>query len=84
LACKIAETSLSGAATAAIGFALGEIPWGFSMSNQYLQFDICAQALTAKEGHLDVAQLSDSGIGIKPEESRVKDAIAKAYALIQC
>jgi L-alanine-DL-glutamate epimerase-like enolase superfamily enzyme len=83
LACKIAETSLSGAATAAIGFALGEIPWGFSMSNQYLQFDICAHALTAKEGHLDVAQLSASGIGIKPEESRVKDAIAKAYALIQ-
>ena len=43
-----------------------------------------AQALTAKEGHLDVTQLSDSGIGIKPEESRVKDAIAKGYALIQC
>jgi hypothetical protein len=54
------------------------------MSNQYLQFDICAQALTAKEGHLDVTQLSDSGIGIKPEESRVKNAIAKGYGLIQC
>jgi len=84
LACKIAETSLSGAATAAIGFALGEVPWGFSMSNQYLQFDICDQALTANAGHLDVSQLADSGIGIKPQESRVKDAIAKGYALIQC
>jgi hypothetical protein len=54
------------------------------MSNQYLQFDICDQALTANAGHLDVSQLADSGIGIKPQESRVKDAIAKGYALIQC
>ncbi len=84
LACKIAETSLSGAATAAIGFALGDVPWGFSMSNQYLQFDICDQALTANRGHLDVAQLASSGIGITPQESGVKEAIAKGYSLIQC
>ena len=84
LACKIAETSLSGAATAAIGFALGEVPWGFSMSNQYLQFDICDQALTANRGHLDVAQLANSGVGITPNESRVKEAIATGYSLIEC
>ena len=84
LACKIAETSLSGAATAAIGFALGEVSWGFSMSNQYLQFDICDQALTAKQGHLDVAQLSGNGIGITPQEARVKEAMASGYSLIQC
>jgi len=84
LACKIAETSLSGAATAAIGFALGEVPWGFSMSNQYLQFDICDEALKANRGHLDAAQLAGSGIGIAPNESRVKEAVAKGYALIQC
>ena len=83
LACKIAETSLSGAATASIGFALGEVPWGFSMSNQYLQFDICDQALTANRGHLDVAQLANSGIGITPNESRLKEAIAKGYSPIQ-
>ncbi len=84
LACKIAETSLSGAATAAIGFALGEVPWGFSMSNQYLQFDICEQALTANRGHLDIAQLTSSGIGITPQEFRVKEAVAKGYSPIQC
>jgi L-alanine-DL-glutamate epimerase-like enolase superfamily enzyme len=84
LACKIAETSLSGAATAAFGFALGEVPWGFSMSNQYLQFDICEQALTANRGHLDIAQLTSSGIGITPQEFRVKEAVAKGYSPIQC
>lgn len=84
LACKIAETSLSGAATAAIGFALGDVPWGFSMSNQYLQFDICEQALTANRGHLDIAQLASSGIGVTPQESRVKEAVAKGYSPIQC
>jgi L-alanine-DL-glutamate epimerase-like enolase superfamily enzyme len=84
LACKIAETSLSGAATAAIGFALGNVPWGFSMSNQYLQFDICDQALTANHGHLDASQLGSSGIGITPNESRVKEALAQGYPLIQC
>ena len=40
LACKVAETSLSAAATASIGFAMDKVDWGFSMSNQYLQFDI--------------------------------------------
>ena len=84
LACKIAETSLSGAATASIGFALGEVPWGFSMSNQYLQFDICDQPLTAKQGHLDISQMAASGIGVTPDVDRVKGAIAKDYAAIQC
>ena len=84
LACKIAETSLSGAATASIGFALGEVPWGFSMSNQYLQFDICDQPLTAKQGHLDISQMAASGIGVTPDVDRVKGAIAKGYAAIQC
>jgi L-alanine-DL-glutamate epimerase-like enolase superfamily enzyme len=84
LACKIAETSLSGAATASIGFAMGNVPWGFSMSNQYLQFDICDQPLVAKQGHLDTAQLAGSGIGVRPNIDRVQGAIAKGYTAIQC
>lgn len=83
LACKVAETSLSGAATAAVGFAIGEAPWGFSMSNQYLRFDICDQPLIAKHGHLDVHQLNSTGVGITPNLDRVKDAIAQAYSIIQ-
>ena len=83
LACKVAETSLSGAATAAVGFAIGEAPWGFSMSNQYLRFDICDQPLIAKHGHLDVHQLNSTGVGITPNLDRVKDAVAQAYSIIQ-
>ena len=83
LACKVAETSLSGAATASIGFAIGDVPWGFSMSNQYLRFDICDQPLTAKRGHLDLAQLNTTGIGITPNVDRVKDAVAQGYSVIQ-
>ncbi|MEA9601737.1 enolase C-terminal domain-like protein [Polynucleobacter sp. MG-28-Ekke-A2] len=83
LACKVAETSLAGAATAAIGFAIGDVPWGFSMSNQYLRFDICDRPLTATRGHLDIAQLSSIGIGITPNLDRVKDAVAQGYSIIQ-
>ena len=83
LACKVAETSISGAATAAVGFAIGEAPWGFSMSNQYLRFDICDQPLIAKHGHLDVHQLNSTGVGITPNLDRVKDTVAQAYSIIQ-
>jgi L-alanine-DL-glutamate epimerase-like enolase superfamily enzyme len=83
LACKVAETSLSAAATASIGFAMGDVPWGFSMSNQYLRFDICTQPLVAEQGHLPASQLAASGVGITPDIHRVKDAIAKGYSLIQ-
>jgi L-alanine-DL-glutamate epimerase-like enolase superfamily enzyme len=83
LACKVAETSLSGAATASIGFAVGDTPWGFSMSNQYLRFDICDHPLTARHGHLDLAQLNPSGVGITPNIDRVKDALAQGYSIIQ-
>jgi L-alanine-DL-glutamate epimerase-like enolase superfamily enzyme len=83
LACKIAETSLSAAATASLGFAMGKVTWGFSMSNQYLRFDICDTPLTAKQGCFEVSQLAASGIGVSPNINRVKEAIAKGYAAIQ-
>jgi L-alanine-DL-glutamate epimerase-like enolase superfamily enzyme len=83
LACKVAETSLSGAATASIGFAIGNVPWGFSMSNQYLRFDICDRPLSAKRGHLDVTQLNPMGVGVTPNLDRVKDAVAQGYSITQ-
>ncbi|MBU3621761.1 mandelate racemase/muconate lactonizing enzyme family protein [Polynucleobacter sp. CS-Odin-A6] len=84
LACKIAESSLSAAATASIGFAMGEVSWGFSMSNQYLMFDVCDVPLVAKRGCLDVEQLASTGVGITPNINRVKEVIAKGYSTIQC
>ena len=83
LACKVAETSLAGAATASIGFAIGDVPWGFSMSNQYLRFDICDRPLTANSGHLDIGQVGSVGVGVTPSLDRVKDAVAQDYSIIQ-
>jgi len=59
------------------------VPWGFSMSNQYLRFDICDQPLTAQRGHLDLAQLNATGVGVTPNMDRVKDAVAQDYSIIQ-
>ncbi len=84
LACKVAETSLSAAAMASLGFAAGDVAWGFSMSNQYLQFDICDEPLLAINGHVEAAQLAHSGVGITPNINRVKEVIAKGYSTIQC
>jgi L-alanine-DL-glutamate epimerase-like enolase superfamily enzyme len=84
LACKVAETSLSVAATASLGFAVGKVSWGFSMSNQYLQMDICDQPLVAVDGQIDPSQLANSGVGITPNVRRVMEVMAKGYSLIQC
>ncbi|QWE17194.1 mandelate racemase/muconate lactonizing enzyme family protein [Polynucleobacter sp. AP-Nino-20-G2] len=83
LACKVAETSLSAAATASLGFAVGNVDWGFSMSNQYLQMDICDAPLLAINGHIDASQLSQSGVGVTPNVSRVNEVIAKGYSVIR-
>jgi L-alanine-DL-glutamate epimerase-like enolase superfamily enzyme len=83
LACKVAETSLSAAATASLGFAMGKVNWGFSMSNQYLKFDICDTPLIAEQGNIKVSQLAPSGLGITPNIDRVKEVIAKGYTAIQ-
>jgi hypothetical protein len=84
LACKVAETSLSAAAMASLGFAVGDVAWGFSMSNQYLKIDVCDKPLIAIDGHVDTSQLAQSGVGITPNINRVKEVIAKGYSIIQC
>ena len=84
LACKVAETSLSAAATASLGFAIESVPWGFSMSNQYLEFDICSKPLQANNGHLNIEQLGSIGIGIVPELELVSKAQAKDFSAFLC
>jgi hypothetical protein len=75
---------LSVADTASLGFAVGNVAWGFRMSNQYLQVDICDKPLTAINGHIEASQLAVSGVGITPNISRIKEVIAKGYSVIQC
>jgi L-alanine-DL-glutamate epimerase-like enolase superfamily enzyme len=73
LACKVAETTISAAATAHAGLALGDVAWGFSMSNRYLAQDVCAQPLAPQSGAVTAAQLQRPGLGFAPEASRLRE-----------
>ena len=81
LACKVAETSLSAAATASIGFAGGGANWGLSLSNQYLCEDICAHPLAARNGVFHADQLGAVGIGIIPDEDRVRSLVSTSHSI---
>lgn len=84
LACKVAETSLSAAATASIGFAMNGASWGLSMSNAYLEYDICDVPLVAVEGRFKVEQLNSVGIGVVPNLALVKKTVSKEWGIIEC
>lgn len=84
LACKVAETSIGAAAAAAVGFALDKLDWGFSMSNQYLQFDVCESPLQGEHGYLHHQQLGKYGIGVIPDPDRLQKLLAKSYTPIAC
>lgn len=73
LACKVAETTISAAATAHAGFALGDVAWGFSMSNRYLAADVCAQPLSPKNGAVTAAQVERPGLGFAPDPARLRE-----------
>jgi L-alanine-DL-glutamate epimerase-like enolase superfamily enzyme len=73
LACKVAETTISAAATAHAGFALGDVAWGFSMSNRYLAADVCAQPLMPIHGVVTAEQLNRSGLGFVPDAARLRE-----------
>lgn len=73
LACKVAETTISAAATAHAGFALGDIAWGFSMSNRYLAADVCEHPLAPQNGAVMAAQVERPGLGFAPEAGRLRE-----------
>jgi len=79
LACKVAETTISAAATSHVGFALGDIAWGYSMSNRYLQADICEQAFLPIEGAVSTAQVQRPGLGYAPEAARLRDFASREW-----
>ena len=81
LACKVAETTISAAATAHAGFALGEVAWGFSMSNRYLAHDVCADPLVPDGGAVTAAQLQRPGLGFAPEAALMRDFASKDWAV---
>jgi L-alanine-DL-glutamate epimerase-like enolase superfamily enzyme len=73
LACKVAETTISAAATAHAGFALGDVAWGFSMSNRYLAADVCAQPLVPIHGVVTADQINRPGLGFAPDAARLRE-----------
>ena len=81
LACKVAETTISAAATAHAGFALGDVAWGFSMSNRYLAADVCAQPLAPVQGAITTAQFERPGLGFAPEAARLREFASATLAL---
>jgi L-alanine-DL-glutamate epimerase-like enolase superfamily enzyme len=82
LACKVAETTISAAATAHAGFALGDVAWGFSMSNRYLAQDVCAEPLLPIQGAVVSSQLDRPGLGFVPEPARLR-AFASATLAVR-
>lgn len=83
LACKVAETTVSAAASAHAGFALGDIAWGFSMSNRYLQADVCDRPLVPIGGAVTAGQLAGSGLGYVPQPERLRDFGSAALSMRQ-
>jgi L-alanine-DL-glutamate epimerase-like enolase superfamily enzyme len=81
LACKVAETTISAAATAHAGFALGEVAWGFSMSNRYLAQDVCAQPLAPQNGAVTTAQVERPGLGFAPDADRLREFASTTLAV---
>ena len=78
LACKVAETTISAAATAHAGFALGEVAWGFSMSNRYLAQDVCEHPLVPQRGAVSTAQVQRPGLGFAPDANRLREFASKS------
>ena len=73
LACKVAETTISAAATAHAGIALGDVAWGFSMSNRYLRDDVCTAPLQAQGGSVQASQFTQPGLGFAAEAARLRE-----------
>ena len=81
LACKVAETTISAAATAHAGFALGDVAWGFSMSNRYLAQDVCAQPLVPQKGMVTTAQVERPGLGFAPDAVRLREFASTTWPI---
>ncbi len=81
LACKVAETTISAAATAHAGFALGDVAWGFSMSNRYLAADVCAQPLVPIHGVVTADQLNRPGLGFAPDAGCLREFASRTLPM---
>ena len=81
LACKMAETTISAAATAHAGMALADVAWGFSMTNRYLVADVCAEPLAPHAGAVTSTQLDRPGLGFVPDPGRLREFASATWPM---
>jgi muconate cycloisomerase len=69
LACKVAESSIGGAAIAQLGAVAANLDWGVSITNHYLAEDLTESAVRIERGV--VQRPRGAGLGVEVRESRV-------------
>jgi muconate cycloisomerase len=69
LACKVAESSIAGAAVLHLAAALPTLDWGLSLSSQYLADEVVRWPLQVVAGHVGVP--TGPGLGIEVDEAQV-------------
>jgi muconate cycloisomerase len=69
LVCKVAETSIAGAAMAHLAVAVAQVDWDVSITNQYLADDIVRHKMTLEDGCF--APPSGPGLGIEIDEAKL-------------
>lgn len=71
LACKIAESSIAGAAVLQLAAALPLLAWGVSLTSQYLAQDVVKDSVRVERG---IARVPPGpGLGVEVDQARVSE-----------
>ena len=70
LACKVAESSIAGAAMMHLAAVVPAVAWGVSVSSQYLADDVVRVPVAIVDGHAEVP--AGAGLGIEVDEARLR------------
>ena len=69
LACKVAESSIGGAAIVQLGAVVGNLDWGISVTNGYLAIDTAKEPIRVQRGQIEVSRAP--GLGIEVDEAEI-------------
>lgn len=70
LACKVAESSIGAAALVHVGYTIGNLDWGISLSNVYLADDLVKKPLLPYDGEIE--RPTGPGLGVEIDEHAVE------------
>jgi L-alanine-DL-glutamate epimerase-like enolase superfamily enzyme len=71
IACKVAESSISAAASVHLGCIAPNLDWGINITNHYLAVDLAEDGITVGNG--TVSRPRGPGLGITVSEARVRE-----------